>query len=41
VTSSKTITAFAISLLSIPGYCQTENLHLSAAQWREDLEFLA
>ena len=41
MTISKTITAFAISLLSIPGYSQTENLHLSAAEWREDLEFLA
>jgi hypothetical protein len=41
VTISKTITAFAVSLLSIPGYSQTENLHLSAAEWRDDLEFLA
>jgi hypothetical protein len=41
VTISKTIAAFAISLLTIPGYTQTENLQLPAAPWREDLAFLA
>jgi hypothetical protein len=39
--ASKSITAFFIALLSIPGYSQTENLHVSAAEWREDLAFLA
>jgi len=39
--ASKSITAFFIASLSIPAYSQTENLQLSAAQWREDLAFLA
>jgi hypothetical protein len=39
--AAKTIAAFAISLLTIPGYSQTENLRLSVAQWREDLALLA
>jgi hypothetical protein len=33
--------AIFVLLLSIPAYSQTENLDLSAAQWREDLAFLA
>jgi hypothetical protein len=41
VTISKSIAAFVISLVSLPAYSQTENLHLSAAQWSEDLAFLA
>jgi len=39
--ASKTIPAFVSLLLSIPAYSQTENLQLPAAQWREDLAFLA
>ena len=38
MTISKTI---FLLLLSVPAYSQTENLDLSAAQWREDLAFLA
>ena len=41
MTISRNIAAFVLSLLSIPAYCQTENLDLSTAQWREDLAFLA
>ena len=41
VTISTNITVFSIALLSLPGFSQTEDLHLSAAQWREDLAFLA
>jgi hypothetical protein len=33
--------AIFVLLLSIPAYSQTENLDLSAAEWREDLAFLA
>lgn len=38
---SKTIAAAAFLLISIPACCETENLRLSAAQWREDIQFLA
>jgi hypothetical protein len=41
VTISKTIAAFVVSLLAIPAWAQTENLQLPAAEWREDLAFLA
>jgi hypothetical protein len=41
VTISKAIAGLFISLISIPAFPQTEDLHLSAAQWREDLAFLA
>lgn len=41
VTTSKTIAALFVLVLAIRGYSQTENLQLSAAQWREDLAFLA
>jgi hypothetical protein len=39
VVASRNIAAFVVSLISIPAYCQTENLALSTAQWRE-LAFL-
>jgi hypothetical protein len=37
----KTVAALVFALLSLPAYSQTENLDLSAAQWREDLAYLA
>jgi hypothetical protein len=37
---SRTIAAFVILLIWTPAYSQTEDLHLSTAQWRADLEFL-
>jgi hypothetical protein len=41
ISISKTIAAFAISLLPVAGCAQTENLNLSPVEWREDLAFLA
>jgi hypothetical protein len=39
--TSKTSAAFAIAILASSAYAQTETLQLPAAQWREDLAFLA
>ena len=39
--ASQAIAALVVSWFSISAYCQTENLRLSAAEWREDLAFLA
>jgi hypothetical protein len=38
---SRAIAALAISVLAMPARAETENLSLTAAEWREDLAFLA